>query len=103
EAYLRSRSGESRCDSQSRELVFPYRHRDVPTESQFYDPLTSSPADTALLEEAVIMTHDQLGLDHLNSIHCHADYNQQRCTPKIEIYAKSLRHPLRQNRVQPRP
>src|SRR5437660_11717734 len=93
----------SPCCSQSRELAFPCLHRDVPAGSQSYDPLTSSPANPALLQETVIMTHDQLGLDHLNSIHCHADDNQQRCAPKIEIHAKSLRHPLRQNRIQPGP
>src|SRR4030095_2991985 len=63
--------------------------------------LASSPANPALLQEAVIVTHDQLRFDHLDSIHCYTDHNQQRRTTEIEVDSKPLGDPLRQNRVQP--
>src|SRR5215471_2728083 len=66
----------------------------------FLSILASSPANPALLQETVIVTHDKLRLDHLNSIHCHSDNNQQRRATEIEIDTKALRNPWRQTGVQ---
>src|SRR5262245_35565211 len=62
--------------------------------------LASSPANPALLQEAVIVTHDQLRFDHLDSIHCHTDDNQQRRTAEVEVDSKPLRDPLGQKRIE---
>src|SRR5437867_8899094 len=103
EAYLRWRCAGCRVGAPSPATEYPFRRRDVPTGSRSYGPLTAPPTDTALLQETVVVTHDQLRLDHLDSIHCHADHNQQRRATEIEIHPKSLRKPLRQSRVEPGP
>src|SRR5215475_13289161 len=66
----------------------------------FLSILASSPANPAFLQETVIVTHDKLRFDHLNSIHCDSDNNQQRCATEIEIDTQALRYPLRQTGVQ---
>src|ERR1051325_8493800 len=64
--------------------------------------LASSPTNSAFFQEAIVVPHDKLRFDHLNSIHCHADDNQQRCASEIEVHTKALCIPLRQKRIQPR-
>src|SRR6266702_5639116 len=100
-ACLRWKCAGCRVGARSPVTECPCRRRGAPTRSQSYDPLTPPPADAALFQETVIVTHDQLRLDHLNSIHCHADDNQQRRPAEVEVDAESLCEPLWQCRVQP--
>src|ERR1017187_8529635 len=55
---------------------------------------TSSPTNTAALgREAVIVAHNELRFDLLNSVHGYADYDQQRGAPEVEVNAESVGHP----------
>src|SRR5664279_5358891 len=61
----------------------------------------AAPPDAALLEEAVVIAHDELRLHLLDGVHRDADDDEERRAAEEERDAETLRHEDRQVRVEP--
>src|SRR5215207_11516801 len=62
--------------------------------------LASPTTDTGLLHEPIVVAHDQLRLDLLNSVHRHTDDDQQRCAAEVELHAHTLGDEPGQRRIE---
>src|SRR5687767_5163076 len=67
-----------------------------------FNESASTSADAALLHEAVVMAHDQLGLDLLHRVHGHAYDDQQRGAAEVEAQPHALGDPERQDAIEER-
>src|SRR5579864_1387104 len=62
----------------------------------------SSSADPARAGgEALVMPHDQLGLDLVHGIHGHTHHDQQAGTTKVKIHAQAIQQPAREGSIDP--
>src|SRR4030095_930110 len=57
--------------------------------------LTPPSADSSLFHKALVMPHDQLTFDLLQSIHSDTYNDQKRCAAKIKRHVQTACNPLR--------